>query len=113
MGRERPLGPLLMPVAVFIVAELAAEIAHDIVLIGLFADRLFNGGFNFGGGKVFEAGLELVSGGESEFGCELGGLGVVVRIQAVDGPEFDQELFLMTLCAMPPPPDKVHGDDVL
>jgi len=54
-----------------------------------------------------------MSSGQGEFGSELRRLRVIVSVQTVDGPEFDEQLFLMPLRAMPPPPDKVHGDDVL
>jgi hypothetical protein len=38
---------------------------------------------------------------------------IVVSVHRVDGPQLDEQLFLMALCAVPPPPDKVHGTDVL
>src|SRR5215467_4389229 len=110
-SRERGHGP--EPLLAAVVIQLAAEVAQDLVMVGLFGDGLFNGRFHFGDGKVFEAGLELVPGSQRQFGCELSRLGVVVGVQTVDGPELDQKLFLMALRAMPPPPDKVHWDDVL
>jgi hypothetical protein len=95
------------------VAQLPAQVVDYIVLVSLFGDSLLDGGLDFGGGKIFQARLKFVSGGESEFGSELSGLGVFVGIQTVDSPELDEKLFLMTLRAVPPPPDKVHGTDVL
>src|SRR5215468_2248390 len=95
--------------AVAIVVQLAAEIVENFVMIGLFRDGLLDSGFNFGCGKILEARLQFAPGSKSEFGGELRGLRVFVRLQTVDGPEFDEKLFLMTLRAVPPTPDKVHG----
>ena len=96
-----------------VVVKLPAQVADDLMVVGGFRDHAFYSTFDFGGGEIFEARLEFVSGGEGEFGSELSGLGMFVGVETVDRPQLHQQLFLMPLRAVPPPPDKVHGTDVL
>jgi hypothetical protein len=103
----------LLITAIAAVIELAAEVAENVVLVGFFRDSLLDGALDFGGGKVFQAGPEFGSCGKGQFGSELRCLSLFVCFKTVYCPELDEKLFLMALCAVPPPADKVHGDDVL